>query len=203
MTKKKVSSQAKPEASAPSTDESLVPQVTAPRKRAATAVKKSVTPKPASPMSKKRTAASKVQTPSDKPAQPVATKTPSRSPARSSARSPAPTQTRKPSRVKSKAVSTALDEAQKVEPILTHGVLTQDTSAPPDITLSDITLSDNTATPTPTPEAAPNPVLSVAELWEQGSPIRTRIAQLRTRNSLLEEQLQRLRPPVQVRGKKK
>jgi hypothetical protein len=198
MTKKKVSSQAKPEASAPSTDESLVPQVTAPRKRAATAVKKSVTPKPASPMSKKRTAASKVQTPSDKPAQPVATKTPSRSPARSSARSPAPTQTRKPSRVKSKAVSTAPDEAQKVEPMLTDGVLIQDVSAPP-----HIKLSDNMAAEKPAPEAAPTPVLSVAELWEQGSPIRTRIAQLRTRNSLLEEQLQRLRPPVQVRGKKK
>ena len=190
MTKKKVSSQAKPEASAPSTDESLVPQVTAPRKRAATAVKKSVTPKPASPMSKKRTAASKVQTPSDKPAQAVAAKTKSRS--------PAPTQTRKPSRVKSKAVSTALDEAQKVEPMLTDGVLIQDVSAPP-----HIKLSDNTAAEKPAPEAAPTPVLSVAELWEQGSPIRTRIAQLRTRNSLLEEQLQRLRPPVQVRGKKK
>jgi hypothetical protein len=47
------------------------------------------------------------------------------------------------------------------------------------------------------------PLVSDAELWEQGSPIRTRIAQLRTRNSLLEEQLQKLRPPFQVRGKKK
>jgi hypothetical protein len=198
MTKKKVSSQVMPEAPAPSTDGSLVPQVTAPRKRAATAVKKSVTPKPASPLSSKRKAASKVQTASDKPAQPVAAQTKSRSPARSSARSPAPTQTRKPSRVKSKAASTAPNEPQKVEPVLTDGVLIQDANASP-----HIKLSDKPAAEKPAPDAAPTPELSVAELWEQGSPIRTRIAQLRTRNSLLEEQLQRLRPPVQVRGKKK
>ena len=90
------------------------------------------------------------------------------------------------------------NEPQKVEPVLTDGVLIQDASATP-----DIKLSNNTAAEIPDPEAVSTPVLSVAELWEQGSPIRTRIAQLRTRNSLLEEQLQRLRPPVQVRGKKK
>lgn len=90
------------------------------------------------------------------------------------------------------------NEPQKVEPVLTDGVLIQDANASP-----RIKLSDKLAAEKPAPDAAPTPELSVAELWEQGSPIRTRIAQLRTRNSLLEEQLQRLRPPVQVRGKKK
>ena len=82
--------------------------------------------------------------------------------------------------------------------MLTDGVLIQDASATP-----DIKLSNNTAAEKPAPEAMSNPVLSVAELWEQGSPIKNRIAQLKTRNSLLEEQLQRLRPPVLARGKKK
>lgn len=50
--------------------------------------------------------------------------------------------------------------------------------------------------------AAP-PVLDEAELWDQASPIKNRLAQLKTRNALLEEQLQRFRPPVHVRGKKK
>jgi hypothetical protein len=198
MTPKKVSSQVMPEASAPSTDESLAAPMTAPRKRVASAVKKSANQEPTAVLPSKRKAASKAQTPSDKPAQAVAAKTKSRSPARSSARSPAPTQTRKPSRVKSKTVSATPGEPLKVEPIFTDGGLIQGANAS-----THIKLSENTAAETPVPEAAPNPVLSVAELWEQGSPIRTRIAQLRTRNSLLEEQLQRLRPPVQVRGKKK
>jgi hypothetical protein len=47
------------------------------------------------------------------------------------------------------------------------------------------------------------PLIPDAELWDQGSTVKSRMAQLRTRNALLDEQLQRLRPPFQVRGKKK
>lgn len=197
MTRKKVSSQVMPKVPDPSTDASSVPTVSAPRKRASAAVKKPVAKAPKSPLASKRTSASKVQPPSDKPAQAVDAKTKSRAPARSSARSPAPTQTRKPSRVKTKALPATQDQALKIEPTLAAEGLLEDTSASPINQPSDHPTPEK-----PAPEVSP-PVLSVAELWEQGSPIRTRIAQLRTRNSLLEEQLQRLRPPVQVRGKKK
>lgn len=63
------------------------------------------------------------------------------------------------------------------------------------------------AQPAPVPDmpvAQPVPqVLDVAALWEQGSPVKTRLDQLKTRNALLQEQFQRLRPAIPVRGKKK
>ena len=197
MTKKKVSSPVLPEASAPGTEDSMPPPLAAPRKRAAAAVKKSAVKAPRQAPSSARTSASKVPTPSGKTAKPVG-KTQSRSPARSSARSPAPTQTRKPSRLKTNAQATSPDQPSRVEPILADDVITPNTRAPRPNKLTDNAASEKLATADATP-----PMLSVAELWEQGSPIRLRIAQLRTRNSLLDEQLQRLRPPVQVRGKKK
>ncbi|PUE43313.1 hypothetical protein [Limnohabitans sp. Hippo3] len=56
---------------------------------------------------------------------------------------------------------------------------------------------------TETPQTAPTPpVLDEAALWEQDSPVKNRLAQLRSRNALLGEQLQRLKPPFQARGKK-
>jgi hypothetical protein len=55
----------------------------------------------------------------------------------------------------------------------------------------------------PEPAAAPiPPVLDEAALWEQDSPVKTRLAQLKTRNALLSEQLQRLKSPLPARGKK-
>lgn len=50
--------------------------------------------------------------------------------------------------------------------------------------------------------APPPPVLDEAALWEQDSPVKNRLAKLRTRNALLGEQLQRLKSPSQARGKK-
>lgn len=44
-------------------------------------------------------------------------------------------------------------------------------------------------------------LLSDADLWEQESPINDRLSALQTRNALLKEQLQRLKPPFQARGK--
>lgn len=52
------------------------------------------------------------------------------------------------------------------------------------------------------PAAPPPPVLDEAALWEQDSPVKNRLAQLRTRNALLGEQLQRLKSPSPARGKK-
>jgi hypothetical protein len=52
------------------------------------------------------------------------------------------------------------------------------------------------------PAAPPPPVLDEAALWEQDNPVRKRVAQLRARNALLGEQLQRLKPPFQARGKR-
>jgi hypothetical protein len=58
------------------------------------------------------------------------------------------------------------------------------------------------ALPTPkTPAAPPPPVLDEAALWEKDSPVKNRLAQLRTRNALLGEQLQRLKSPSPARGK--
>ena len=52
-------------------------------------------------------------------------------------------------------------------------------------------------------EVPPAPlVLKEVDLWEKESPIQQRLSQLRTRNAQLTEQLQRLKPPVPVRGKK-
>lgn len=198
MTKKKVAPPVPPVAPTPRAGKSLAPQVPPPRKRAASAVKKSVTKVVTPPLPSKRPSVSKVQASADKSAKPAAAKTKSRSPARSSARPPSPTQTRKSSRVKAKALPTTPDVPLKVEPKLTDDVLSQEAIALPKNTQPDITPAEK-----PVPEAATPPVLSVDELWEQGSPIKNRIAQLKTRNSLLEEQLQRLRPPVLARGKKK
>lgn len=198
MTKKKVSSQVLPEASVPSPIESQASPVAAPRKRASSAVKKSAAKVPSPMLPSTPPSVSKAQKSSDKAVKPVAAETQSRSPARSSARAPAPSQTRKPSRVKTSALPATPDQPPTVEPIVTDDFLIQNVNANP-----TNKLSDNTASETLAATASAPPLLSVAELWEQGSPIRIRIAQLRTRNALLEEQLQRLRPPVQVRGKKK
>lgn len=46
------------------------------------------------------------------------------------------------------------------------------------------------------------PVLDEMDLWEQDSPVKNRLAKLRTRNSLLDEQLQKLKTPIKARGKK-
>ena len=57
--------------------------------------------------------------------------------------------------------------------------------------------------PAQTPPAAPPPpVLEETALWEQDNPVKKRLAQLRARNALLGEQIQRLKPPFQARGKK-
>jgi outer membrane biosynthesis protein TonB len=45
-------------------------------------------------------------------------------------------------------------------------------------------------------------LLDEGALWEQDSPIKSRLAQLRARNALLDEQLQRLKPTFQARGNK-
>jgi len=62
-------------------------------------------------------------------------------------------------------------------------------------------------TPTPPPEVKPEAIvasvmLDEAALWEKDDPVKSRLAQLRARNALLEEQLQRMKPPFQARGKK-
>ncbi len=63
-------------------------------------------------------------------------------------------------------------------------------------------------TPAGTPKAqaavaqTAQPVLDDALLWEQDSPVLARLAQLKNRNAALEEQLQRLKSPLPVRGKK-
>ena len=50
------------------------------------------------------------------------------------------------------------------------------------------------------PPAAPEPV-DEAVLWEADNPVKNRMDQLQTRNDLLREQLQRLQPTFQARGK--
>jgi hypothetical protein len=90
--------------------------------------------------------------------------------------------------------STSTD-ALKTDPLLPEQAV--ETTSPQTASL------ENMAAEKAAPATVAPPVVNDAELWEQDSPIRSRIAQLRTRNALLEEQLQRLRPPVQVRGKKK
>jgi hypothetical protein len=136
-----------------------------------------------------------------KSATPAAAKTSSRAPKRSSARPPTRTPTRKPARVKKPAQPTSPDATLGNAPLLTTDPVLAAQAIGPTALLEKAPESqvvDQAATATVTP-----PVLNDAELWEQGSPIRIRIAQLKTRNSLLEEQIQRLRPPTQVRGKKK
>ncbi len=53
----------------------------------------------------------------------------------------------------------------------------------------------------PKPAPAPAP-LDEAALWEKDNPVKSRMAQLKARNAILEEQLQRLQPPFQARGKR-
>ena len=53
----------------------------------------------------------------------------------------------------------------------------------------------------PAPLPAPAP-LDEAVLWEKDNPVKSRMAQLKARNAILEEQLQRLQPPFQARGKR-
>ena len=64
--------------------------------------------------------------------------------------------------------------------------------------------------PSPLPIQAVNPMATItaapmlteADLWEQDNPVKSRLAQLRTRNTLLDEQLQRLKTPFHARGNK-
>jgi hypothetical protein len=102
--------------------------------------------------------------------------------------------------VKTTALPPTPDQAPSTAPEKTDPLLPEqavETTAPQTGAL------ENTTADKAVPAAVTPPVVNDAELWEKDSPIRLRIAQLRTRNSLLEEQLQRMRPPFQVRGKKK
>lgn len=137
---------------------------------------------------------------------PVAAKTSTRSPARS----PTASKTRKPARLKTAPVSQTPEPTLNTEPAATEDLLTQQASGTtqpqttlPETRLPETTLPETTAAEKAGPATVTSPVVNDAELWEQASPVRLRIAQLRTRNSILDEQLQRLRPPFQVRGKKK
>lgn len=136
------------------------------------------------------------KTPAPKASQ-VAIKTSTRSPARSATQ----TKTRKPARLKTPALPHDAALALSAEPLSTEKRLAEQTPATVCATDSSPTHESKAAETPPSPAEAP--VVNDAELWEQGSPIRIRIAQLRTRNALLEEQLQSLRPLFQVRGKKK
>jgi hypothetical protein len=118
------------------------------------------------------------------------------------------TKAQQPAKPKAKVKPKAKTNAPRSTPdqtVKTQPMVNADT--PPETAIESKTIpappSEHVATEQVAPSPTAAPELTVAELWEQGSPIRIRIAQLRTRNSLLEEQLQRLRPPVQVRGKKK
>jgi hypothetical protein len=179
MTPKKVL----PKASAQSVDETPVPKVTAPAKKSS-----ELAPSKSAAKVAKATPPKAVAKATAKAVTKTAVKKASPAP------SPATSPSRKPARVKKPALPVATAPASPPR------------QAPSRASLAELT------SPTPHPSAsAPQskaaeapPVVNDAELWEQGSPIRTRIAQLRTRNAFLEEQLQRWRPPVvQVRGKKK
>jgi hypothetical protein len=51
------------------------------------------------------------------------------------------------------------------------------------------------------PRILPTPI-DEAAIWEKDNPVKNRMAQLKARNALLEEQLQRLQSPFQARGRK-
>jgi hypothetical protein len=51
------------------------------------------------------------------------------------------------------------------------------------------------------PRIFPTPI-DEAAIWEKDNPVKNRMAQLKARNALLEEQLQRLQSPFQARGRK-
>ena len=55
--------------------------------------------------------------------------------------------------------------------------------------------------PVTAPRFLPMPI-DEAAIWEKDSPIKTRMSQIKARNALLEEQLQRLQSPFQARGRK-
>ena len=55
--------------------------------------------------------------------------------------------------------------------------------------------------PVTAPRVLPMPI-DEAAIWEKDSPIKTRMSQIKARNALLEEQLQRLQSPFQARGRK-
>jgi hypothetical protein len=199
MTSQKVLRQASPQ----STDENTVPEVAERPKRSVSVVKKPTAkvPKAASAKPSKTAGKSlgKKVTPKSTPAaSPAAAQTSSRSSARSnaqaaprsSARPATQTKTRKPARTKTTALSPTPAQVSTPETLKTDALLPEQAVQTP-------------AAETAAPATVTPPVVNDAELWEQDSPIRLRIAQLRTRNSLLDEQLQRLRPPFQVRGKKK
>jgi hypothetical protein len=188
-----------PPPSTQSVDETPVPKLTAPApkssglaatKSAAKVAKAAPTKASAKATAKTVTktvikAAAKKTSPAPSPA---AGKNNSRSPARS----PTSSASRKSVRVKKPALVAA--PASPLEPVPSHAPLAELASP----------ASHPSASAPESKAAEKPPVVNDAELWEQGSPIRTRIAQLRTRNAFLEEQLQRWRPPVvQVRGKKK
>jgi hypothetical protein len=162
-----------PTATPQSPGETPVPEVAARPKRSASALKKPAAKEPAM-------VSAKTAKPTGKSLGKKAT----------SARPATQTKPRKPARVKTTALATTPDQASNTEPLETNPLL-------PDLAV------ETSASETAAPANVTPPVVNDAELWEKDSPIRLRIAQLRTRNALLEEQLQRLRPPLQVRGKKK
>jgi len=51
------------------------------------------------------------------------------------------------------------------------------------------------------PRVLPTPI-DEAAIWEKDNPVKSRMSQLKARNALLEEQLQRLQSPFQARGRK-
>jgi len=51
------------------------------------------------------------------------------------------------------------------------------------------------------PRVLPTPI-DEAAIWEKDNPVKSRMTQLKARNALLEEQLQRLQSPFQARGRK-
>jgi len=186
MTKKKVL----PQASAHLAEATPVPEVTTPPKKPASVTKKA-SAKVVAAKPQKTAKKTPVKTPT-----PMAAKTSTRSPADSTTSS----KSGKPARAKKTALPTAAASALQPDPLTTNESLADLATQTSHKTASS---PEKAAAETPVTPTVKTPVVNDAELWEQGSPIRTRIAQLRTRNSLLEEQLQRLRPPVQVRGKKK
>jgi hypothetical protein len=57
------------------------------------------------------------------------------------------------------------------------------------------------AAPVLAPRVLPLPI-DEAAIWEKDNPVKSRMTQLKARNALLEEQLQRLQSPFQARGRK-
>ena len=171
---------ASPPAPPESTPDTGVPERQAPPKKSVSAVKKIGAKVPAPRKSSARQSATQAQAPADKPADSKAL----------TDSSPAP--------VPAKRVRSKPNKAAVKTPAKTRKKRLESSALPMPENLTPIMAIQTAEPPAVTP-----PVVNDAELWEQGSPIRIRIAQLRTRNAFLEEQFQRLRPPVQVRGKKK